>query len=131
MLKSVAILLFCSYFLLGKMLLPQGDFSLMADLPAMYQQYKAIEEPEDIGVLDFVVDYLLNGEALEQHSKNEKPIPFASVQFQHEANPLSFIVLYYNLQIPQVQFFTISHFIKNDVINTPAHYNKLFRPPLS
>jgi hypothetical protein len=131
MLRSAAILLFCCYFLLGKTLLPQGDFSLMADLPAMYKQYQAIEPPEEVGVFDFVVDYLLNGEELEAHDPHEKPIPFESVQFQHEANPLTFIVSYYSFPVPKTHALITKHFIKNDALIPPAHYNELFRPPLS
>jgi len=97
------------YFLLGAMLLPKGDFALLADIPGMYQHYKQIDDPKDIGIADFVIDYLLNAEGiLGADYYKGRPIPYNTVQFQHGANFLTFVLPSYTLPHSVEQVYLIN-----------------------
>jgi hypothetical protein len=55
---SIAVLLAC-FFLMGSVIFPLCDFSMMKELPGMYHSYtkNAVEEAD---VVDFVDYYILN-----------------------------------------------------------------------
>ena len=50
-----------------------GDFSLMTDLPGMYRTYEKFITADEVGVIDFVGDYLLGGKSLLNHNHADKP----------------------------------------------------------
>ena len=84
--KVIAISLF-SYYLLGSILLPLGDFSTVADLPAMYKHCKATEDA-DLDVYEFITEHLIGVAVFfddnNHHKSDDKPHkPFHS-QFQHQ-----------------------------------------------
>jgi hypothetical protein len=131
-LKRITACLLAVHFLIGSVLLPKGDFALLADLPGMYQQYTSIDDPKDIGVADFVVDYLLNGEAIfGADNYKGRPIPYASVQFQHEANPLNFILQSILLPAIKPQITFSKHYIQNDPLIDLGFSHEFFRPPVT
>lgn len=120
------------YFFLGSVLLPLGDFSLLRDIPKMYQVYTQIDEPEDIGVVDFVVDYLLNGEEFFEHYENEKrgfdPTP---VQFQHQAESMS-IVLFQTEFLPVKEApVSIPENGLYHSFSTSDYQDEILRPPMA
>lgn len=127
----------CCYFLAilyltGSVIFPLGDFSLMRDIPKMYQNYSKITCQEELGVVDFVGDYLLYGKQIFGHNHRDKvPAKGNEVQFQHQASPSNvlFNQLYQILFI--IPFILLFHAPFNPVINTSDYKNKLFRPPLT
>ncbi|GAB2706263.1 hypothetical protein GCM10027037_35610 [Mucilaginibacter koreensis] len=130
--KRIITGLLAIHFLLGNILLPKGDFALLADIPGMYQQYMNIDDPQDIGIADFVVDYLLNGEAIfGADTYKGCPIPYASVQFQHAANPLNFILQSATLSAIKPQFVLRRYHIQNDSLPDLGYSNEFFRPPVT
>ena len=132
MAKKALAYFFSFYFLLGSILLPLGDFSLIKDLPRMYHAYEKIADPNERGVADFIGDYLLGGKAIFGHNKNDIPENSQSnVQFQHAAGFCSIV---------SIQSQTITIIIADAVItqpdvftpvNTSEFHNELFRPPLN
>ncbi len=64
----------------GIAFLPQGDFSVMPDLPKMYQHCKLTEDA-DLNLMDFVTDHLLdiNG-SFDKHD-------FGDAQKRHSSTP--------------------------------------------
>ena len=99
MIKSTIALFLAFYLLVGSTVLPLGDFSLMGDLPRMYQSYcKVTAEQPDI--IDFVGDYVMGGKYIFGHNKHDAPLKSdGSTQFQHQA--ISF--LYYTVSKYQLQ----------------------------
>lgn len=80
--KKAFILLFTVHFLLGGMLLPQGDFDTIARLPEMYRQCKATED-KDMGPLDFITDHLINIDgAFDAHDHGDEQKPHKPFDFQ-------------------------------------------------
>ncbi|MEZ5012714.1 MAG: hypothetical protein R2794_00325 [Chitinophagales bacterium] len=81
--KRLTALCLLSYFAFGSMLLPQGDFSVSVDLPAMYRQCKATEDP-DMTPFDFIKDHLLNIDgAFDAHDHGDEQKPHQPVAYHH------------------------------------------------
>jgi len=87
---KAAVCIFLSFlFFAGSTILPQGDFSLMQDLPSMYRSYSRVVTDEEPGLADFIGDYLLGGIELFGHDTSDKSASHpAGINFQHQANPL-------------------------------------------
>lgn len=118
------------YFLFGNILLPQGDFSAISQLPAMYQHCKTVEDP-DMNVADFITGHLLNIEEKEEEDeKDEHELPHNPISFQ--TNNTWFIYC-----IPEVPVF-ILELVKPVTINNVCYrspyfsrlgQNEIFQPP--
>jgi hypothetical protein len=104
----------------------------MRDLPKMYQNYSKVTYEEEIGIIDFVGDYLLYGKQIFGHNEHDKvPAKGNEVQFQHQANPTNVVFS----QVPQLLYIAplsiLSHPEFNAEFYTSNYRNKLFRPPLA
>ncbi|WCT14307.1 hypothetical protein [Mucilaginibacter jinjuensis] len=104
----------------------------MRDIPDMYRNYTRITTEDELGILDFVGDYLMHGKELFGNNQNDKPQNSSnSVQFQHQANPI--------LAEIQLTVFGFSPLpIKEKVRAMPYKHrattdyqNECFRPPLA
>ena len=129
--KIIAYFLTC-LFLIGGAFLPLSDFSLIKDLPGMFHNYEKLATPEEVGVIDFIGDYLFAGKALLGHNKNDKPESSStSVQFQH--TPAGFNFLYSRFEAPyfSVKDLKVRHKQLRNPINTTEFHPTLFRPPLA
>jgi hypothetical protein len=132
MYRKIICYFLASLFLTGSVMLPLGDFSLMRDIPKMYQNYTKITSGEEMGVIDFIGDYLLYGKQIFGHNEHDKaPAKGLDVQFQHQASPLNVVVS----QLPFTLFFNyfsiLTHPSFNQVFYTSDYRNTLFRPPLA
>lgn len=131
---SKAILSFVACLLLaGSSILPLGDFALMRDIPAMYGNYEKATTSEELGVIDFIGDYLLHGKDIFGHNKNDKrPDGNNGVQFQHQADPLSVAFFTGQIVAPFSSFEDLhDHPPFFQQFLASGHKNGLFRPPLS
>jgi len=116
--------------LFGCIALPLGDFSLLKELPRMYDAYQKVVSPDEEGILDFVGDYLLHGKELLGHNKEDHSSKSGDFQFQHAA---SFTIILQSviydltpLIIPDKPKEYTSH-----LSSSPSDYHTaLFRPPL-
>lgn len=120
------------FFLFASMVFPLGDFSLMRDIPAMYQNYTKVTSDEELGPIDFIGDYLLHGKDLFGHNEHDKvPAKGCDIQFQHQASPPN--VVFANVH--QILFIAplsiLTHPVFNLVFYTSDYRNKLFRPPFA
>ena len=80
--KLLGVILF-SYFLSGTLLLPQGDFATLPDLPRMYAHCRDTED-HDLTIPDFIEEHLfvmddLMGELPEPEDKPHQPVEFHHV----------------------------------------------------
>lgn len=131
MYKKIASLWLVCLFLSGSVILPLGDFSLLGDLPCMYQHYTKIVK-EEPSLVDFIGDYLLGGKYFLGHNKNDIPQkPNTAVQFQHQANALSIILCHFKIHDLIVIVIQTRCPIRKILIKTSDYNYELFRPPLT
>ena len=126
--KLLGLILF-SYFLMGTLLLPQGDFATLPDLPRMYAHCRDTED-HDLTIPDFIEEHLfmmddLMGELPEPDDKPHQP-----VQFHHIYAPVT-IAVRQNFQVEEPSL----HSIREKVPVTDDAYlsdfpASLFRPPI-
>ncbi|OIQ63416.1 hypothetical protein GALL_550430 [mine drainage metagenome] len=113
-------------------MLPLGDFSLLRDIPKMYQNYTKITSEEEVGVIDFIGDYLLYGKQIFGHNEHDKvPAKGNDVQFQHQASPLNIVLLHRTITALIAPAAMLTHPVQAPVFYTGDYRNKLFRPPLA
>ena len=132
MVKRIVTFGIASLLLMGSVVFPLGDFSLARDLPEMYRNYSKITTPEELGLIDFIGDYLLHGKEIFGHNIQDKPQNSTNnVQFQHQPAPFSVVLTpVYPLKIA-----TPLHIKNHLIIPVPANISgfksTLFRPPLT
>jgi hypothetical protein len=132
MLKRILSWFMACLFLGSSILLPLGDFSLMRDIPQMYHNYTRIASDEEVGMVDFIGDYLMHGKDIFGHNEHDKvPAKGCDVQFQHQASPLNVLFSHSPLKVlvAPVAILTHSSFISN--FTTSDYRDELFRPPLA
>lgn len=119
-------------FLTGSIILPLGDFSLISDIPNMYHNYTRITSAEELGVIDFIGDYLLHGKQIFGHNEHDKiPVKGNDVQFQHQASPSNVLINQLSITLFIAPFFILPHRSSTQVFYTSEYRNELFRPPLA
>src|ERR1700722_15030225 len=85
--RLLGIILF-SYFLSGTLLLPQGDFSTLPDLPRMYAHCKETED-HDLDIPDFIEEHLLMMDDLMGEPPDPQDRPHQPIQFHHIYAPVT------------------------------------------
>jgi hypothetical protein len=131
MTRRIIAYILCLYFLIGNILLPLGDFSLMKGLPAMYHAYEKIASPDERGVLDFVGDYLLGGKDLLGHNKDDISLNNKSdIQFQHTVGVCTILTDSVYLVAIGVKEHRLVHYNFPNLITVPGFHQELLRPPL-
>ncbi|GAB3919290.1 hypothetical protein GCM10028826_40490 [Mucilaginibacter boryungensis] len=112
--------------------MPLGDFSLLRDIPQMYQNYTRITSNEEMGVIDFIGDYLMHGKDIFGHNEHDKvPAKGNDVQFQHQASPLNIVFSYNPALLTTDSYSVLTHPLFIQRFNTSNYRNELFRPPLA
>ena len=130
--KKIISILILTYYSLGILLLPMGDFSVLKDLPKMYEHCK-VNEDKDMTPLDFVTDHLLNIDGLfDKHDNGDGQKPHSPTHLHHQSHIVafqSFISFVFENKISHYSESTLlpiysTNFIKSDYIS------KIFRPPI-
>ncbi len=104
----------------------------MRDIPKMYQNYTKITAEDEMGIADFIGDYLLSGKQIFGHNEHDKtPSKGNEVQFRHQAVALNTIFLHHMVTLFVNPVVLPVHGIYASVFYTGAYRNKLFRPPLA
>lgn len=82
--KKIINIIIIAFYTLGSLLLPLGDFSVLNDIPQMYQHCKATED-KDMSPFDFITDHLINIDCLfDKHDNGDNQKPHAPFQFKHQ-----------------------------------------------
>jgi len=132
MFRKIICYFLASLFLAGSVILPLGDFSLLRDLPKMYQNYTQITSQEEIGIADFIGDYLLHGKDIFGHNEHDKvPTKGNEIQFQHMAGSLNIVFQEFPLPSSITRESIVIHPLFNQLFLKPGFANELFRPPLA
>ncbi len=88
-LKLSSTILFTAFYLLGTFILPFGDFSVIKDLPGMFNHCKATEDT-DLNVFEFLTEHvsglgqLIEGNEHGEEEGEENDKPHAPVQIHFE-----------------------------------------------
>ena len=132
MLNRFIFILTSVYFLTGTVLLPQGDFSAISQIPSMYHHCKTVEDP-DLNLADFVTEHLLNlGDVFpeEEDEPDEHELPHSPIPFHSTT-----IVIAYDVNRTEIISFETK---QETVINLPEYHSpyfsrlnthKIFQPP--
>jgi hypothetical protein len=132
MIRSITASMICCYFLLGSIILPLGDFSLMKELPKMYQAYEKLAAPDERCIADFVGDYLMGGRTMLGHNKNDAPETSKSnIQYQHTATFSIVFNVRFQLSSVMIADVFLTHSLTVIPFNTTEFHEELFRPPLT
>jgi hypothetical protein len=129
MIKSTIALFLAFYLLVGSIVLPLGDFSLMGDLPGMYKSYCKVTA-EQPGIIDFIGDYVMGGKYIFGHNKQDAPLKTdGSTQFQHQATSfLLYTVSKYQLQLKPNILLSKPN-IASVLLFTSDYQSESLRPP--
>jgi hypothetical protein len=129
--KMVALGLAC-IILTGSVVFPLGDFSLNRDLPEMYRNYAKITTPEELGVIDFIGDYLLHGKDIFGHNQHDRSQNGTNnVQFQHQPAPSYVVLTPFNLPKLLIPLHISARPAVCITTTSSGFKNNLFRPPLA
>lgn len=126
--RLLGIILF-SYFLSGTLLLPQGDFAALPDLPRMYAHCRETED-HDLTIADFIEEHLLMMDDLMGELPEPQDKPHQPVQFHHIYAPVTIAVRQnFNVEVPSLALAKHQAPIIDDVYlsDYPA---SVFRPPI-
>ena len=130
-LKTLTILLLF-YFIGGTMLLPEGDFSTLPDIPKMYADCKNLEDP-DMDLHDFITEHLLGmDDVCGQNAlpePNEKP--HQPVQFHHQFVQISFASKQLRIEFHQPFVAVRALFTQTSELCLAGHTVSVFRPPIA
>lgn len=98
----------------------------------MYRNYSVITTSDELGVMDFVGDYLLQGKELFGNNRQDKAQTGDNgVQFQHQASPLQVILAAGHLTLILISESEKEHPVTQQPFLSSTFRNKLFRPPLA
>jgi hypothetical protein len=133
--KQIGVTFLATYFLLGALILPNGNFMSLTDLPKMYQHCKATED-KDMSLFDFFTDHILNLDCLFDAHENDEQKPHKPFQTTQVENNLSLFCSKTTPQIIHVGIEIISLQKLESTKIPPVFYSNnylstLFRPPIS
>lgn len=118
-------------FLAGSTILPLGDFSLIKDIPDMYQNYTHIASPEELSVADFIGDYLLHGKEIFGNNKDDKAQnDNSNVQFKRGVSSLNIVLLDPYVCLLRPSKICISYTDFGHLSFTSDFHDELLKPPL-
>ena len=128
--KQLTSILLLSYYLFGTLCLPHGDFSAIADLPAMYQHCKASED-KDMTPIDFLTDHLINIDSLfDKRENGDEQKPHSPIQFHHVYSLSSFVTKQFEIDFIKPYFFKSNFSIYTDRLYFSGYSTFVFRPPI-
>lgn len=130
MIKRIIVFLLIGQSLLGSIILPLGDLSMIKELPRMYQAYQKVVCPDENSIFDFIGDYLLNGKDLLDHNKQDQPSRPGALQFQ--GTPSFAVIIQTPLTITgPILLSTGTEPPRHHIAYMLSDYHpSLFRPPL-
>ena len=121
------------YYTFGSLILPNGDFSVLPDLPKMYQHCKETEH-HDMNVFDFITDHLLNIDGLfDAHDNNDEQKSHQPFPLHHSTNTQFCLPYFPNIQFKErvlipMKKCILPNFEKH--ATTSEYWDSIFRPPI-
>lgn len=89
--RRLACILLLICFLISTICVPEADFSLLSQLPALYRHCKATEDA-DMNFIDFITDHLINIDGIfDKHLPGDDQKPHQPFQFHNIQHAIDFI----------------------------------------
>jgi hypothetical protein len=124
------------YYTFGSLCLPRGDFSLLTELPKMFEVCEKTEH-QDMNIFEFVTEHLIDiGGMFDTHEQDDDQKAHKPFHFSHQAQSIM-VVLPPSVEwtdiaisyIPIVLFENIKPITNKTFI--PSHFlADIFRPPI-
>ncbi len=127
MLKSLITYFFVTYYIVGSLILPCGNFSVLPELKNMYEHCQQTED-KDMNFIDFITDHLLCVDAIfDQHANTDHQKPH-SYTLQNLISIMFYLVLHiiiqfalYSLTLEYYTFVPHYSFLKiSNIFHPPA-----------
>ena len=118
------------------MFLPNSDFAVLPNLPAMYAHCQATED-KDLTVIDFITDHLINIDGVfDAHDNGDEQKPHKPFNFTHLSNILLLISQRFDPQI--IRTFLPFMVADKDILPSSRqcfyqnnYCHSIFHPPIS
>lgn len=136
MIKRFISIFLLIYYTFGSLILPEGNFSFLTELPKMYAHCKEFED-KDMNFIDFITDHLINIDGLfDAHNNGDEQKPHSPQPHQNFVYATVFclvppLLIIVHKEIPKL------HPISKKSIFPPyadvcqsAYIPSLFRPPI-
>ncbi len=127
--KQISLIFLLCYYVLGTILLPHADFSLLSELHKHYKTCQSTED-QDMNALDFITDHLMNIDGIfDKHTNDDDQKPHKP--FQHKTNS--------SLAIPLADFINLkiapscihkTHTVQSENLYSFNFSATVFRPPI-
>lgn len=126
-LVSISVL---SYYFLGTILLPLGDFSVLTELPQMYDHCKSSEDL-DMTPIDFITDHLLNIDgAFDKHDNGDKQKPHTPIQFHLTNIQCNIVIQHIKIQAINAVVQRIELGFYHNIMYSNDYFSDIFHPPI-
>jgi hypothetical protein len=124
------------YYTFGSLILPEGNFSFLSELPKMYAHCKAFED-KDMNIVDFITDHLLNIDGIfDAHDNDDDQKPHSPQPLQNLVHATFFCIVPPPLLIIHEETTNILPHSKTSIFPPysgfcqSAYVSFLFRPPI-
>ena len=119
-----------AFYLFGTLCLPMGNFSVIQDLPQMYNHCKTTED-KDMTPFDFITDHLINIDCIfDKHNNGDEQKPHTPIQFHHLQIQTTFIVQQFDSLIKKPMLLISKLPICLEICYFSDYISKIFRPPI-
>ena len=116
-------------FFISTVSVPESDFALLPQLPALYHHCKETED-EDMSFVDFVTDHLINiNDIFNTHDTNDSQRPHQPFHFEHLQHIVAYEPVYSNLHIAISLFQHRSIYLLSAVGIHSDYISCMFHPP--
>ena len=127
--KKAGLIFIAIYYLLGNLILPMGDFSTIAEIPAMYQHCKVTED-KDLTAFDFITDHLVNIDGLfDDHAHGDPQKPHTPFPFHYQFTNIFLPTQFVAAPASSVNFISKENIYTDDFISDGCT-SQLLRPPI-
>jgi hypothetical protein len=116
-------------FFISTVSVPESDFTLLGQLPALYHHCKETED-EDMSFMDFITDHLININSIfNMHDTNDAQKPHQPFRFEHLQHIVAYEPVYSNLDIAIPLFQHRSIYLLRAVSIHSDYISCMFHPP--
>lgn len=126
------ILLFL-YYSIGTFFLPMSNFSILSNLPKMYEHCKETED-KDMTVIDFITDHLLNIDSVfDKHENGDQQKPHKNIDLNIHHTICQIFQEIKTFDFKNPKSFVTNHIKTFNYENSNYSYNyiySIFRPPI-
>jgi hypothetical protein len=131
--KKIGVILLLFYYTLGCLILPDGDFSVLPDLPKMYQHCQATEH-QDMTVFDFITDHLLDIDGLfDAHDNDDEQKAHQPFPLHHSTHIQFYLPTFLHFPFKERVLILFKQCILPNFDKhapTSEYWGSIFRPPI-